>query len=133
MPLTPGGTRLGIYEVTALIGEGGMGLVYRARDTKLNRDVALKVLRDSVASDPDRLARFTREAHTLAVIGASLGLAGALAMGGVLRAQLFGIEPNDPATLAAVCAGLIAVALLACYLPARRAMNISPASILRGG
>ena len=66
MPLTPGGTRLGIYEVTALIGEGGMGLVYRARDTKLNRDVALKVLPDSFASDPDRLARFTREAQTLA-------------------------------------------------------------------
>src|SRR6187431_577962 len=60
------GTRFGIYEVTALIGEGGMGLVYRARDTKLNRDVALKVLPDSFASDPDRLARFTREAQTLA-------------------------------------------------------------------
>ncbi|HEX7779086.1 MAG TPA: protein kinase [Vicinamibacterales bacterium] len=66
MPLTPRGTRLGIYEVTALIGEGGMGLVYRARDTKLNRDVALKVLPDSFASDPDRLARVTREAQTLA-------------------------------------------------------------------
>ncbi|MGE5833618.1 MAG: protein kinase domain-containing protein [Acidobacteriota bacterium] len=66
MPLIPGSTRLGIYEVTALIGEGGMGLVYRARDTKLNRDVALKVLSDSFTSDPDRLARFTREAQTLA-------------------------------------------------------------------
>ena len=65
LPLTPG-TRLGVYEVTALIGEGGMGQVYRARDTKLNRDVALKVLPDSFASDPDRLARFTREAQTLA-------------------------------------------------------------------
>jgi serine/threonine protein kinase/Tol biopolymer transport system component len=62
---TPG-TRLGVYEVTSLIGEGGMGQVYRARDTKLNRDVALKVLPDSFASDPDRLARFTREAQTLA-------------------------------------------------------------------
>jgi eukaryotic-like serine/threonine-protein kinase len=65
LALTPG-TRLGVYEVTALIGEGGMGQVYRARDTKLNRDVALKVLPDSLASDPDRLARFTREAQTLA-------------------------------------------------------------------
>jgi Protein kinase domain len=65
LALTPG-TRLGVYEVTAQIGEGGMGQVYRARDTKLNRDVALKVLPDSVASDPDRLARFTREAQTLA-------------------------------------------------------------------
>jgi eukaryotic-like serine/threonine-protein kinase len=60
------GTRLGVYEVTAHIGEGGMGQVYRAHDTKLNRDIALKVLPDSFANDPDRLARFTREAQTLA-------------------------------------------------------------------
>jgi eukaryotic-like serine/threonine-protein kinase len=65
LALAPG-SRLGAYEVTALIGEGGMGQVYRARDTKLNRDVALKVLPDSFASDPERLARFTREAQTLA-------------------------------------------------------------------
>jgi len=51
------GARLGPYEVTALLGEGGMGQVYRARDTKLNRDVALKVLPESFATDPDRLAR----------------------------------------------------------------------------
>ena len=57
MALTPG-TRLGVYEISALIGEGGMGQVYRARDTKLNRDVALKVLPDSFAADADRLARF---------------------------------------------------------------------------
>ena len=60
------GTRLGPHEVTAQIGMGGMGEVYRARDTKLNRDVALKVLPESFANDPDRLARFTREAQTLA-------------------------------------------------------------------
>ena len=65
MALTPG-IRLGVYEVTAQIGEGGMGQVYRAHDTKLNRDVALKVLPDAFASDPDRLARFTREARALA-------------------------------------------------------------------
>jgi Tol biopolymer transport system component len=65
LALTPG-TRLGVYEVIASIGAGGMGEVFRARDTKLNRDVALKVLPDSFASDPDRLARFTREAQTLA-------------------------------------------------------------------
>ena len=65
MALTPG-TRLGVYDVLAAIGEGGMGQVWRARDTKLNRDVALKVLPDSFANDPDRLARFTREAQTLA-------------------------------------------------------------------
>ncbi len=60
------GTRLGVYDVLAAIGEGGMGQVWRARDTKLNRDVALKVLPDSFAHDPERLARFTREAQTLA-------------------------------------------------------------------
>ena len=65
LALTPG-TRLGVYEIVAHIGEGGMGAVYRARDTKLNRDVALKVLPDEFATDADRLARFTREAQTLA-------------------------------------------------------------------
>ena len=60
------GTKLGPYEILAPLGAGGMGEVYRARDTKLNRDVALKILPDAFASDPDRLARFTREAQTLA-------------------------------------------------------------------
>ena len=60
------GTRLGVYEVVALLGVGGMGEVYRARDSKLNRDVAIKVLLAAVANDPDRLARFNREAQVLA-------------------------------------------------------------------
>ena len=65
MALSPG-TRLGVYEVTAKIGEGGMGEVYQARDTKLDRDVALKVLPEAFTSDPDRLTRFEREAKVLA-------------------------------------------------------------------
>ena len=65
MALTPG-TRLGLYEITAQIGAGVMGEVYRARDTKLGREIAIKVLPAAVASDPDRLARFTREAQVLA-------------------------------------------------------------------
>ena len=60
------GTRLGHYDVTALIGEGGMGQVWQATDTQLNRQVALKILPDAFAADPDRLARFTREAQILA-------------------------------------------------------------------
>jgi Tol biopolymer transport system component len=60
------GTSLGPYKVDALIGAGGMGEVYRAHDTKLNRDVALKVLPESLVHDSDRLARFTREANVLA-------------------------------------------------------------------
>ena len=60
------GTRLGPYEITAQIGEGGMGEVYRATDTKLKRDVAVKVLPSALAADPERLARFQREAEVLA-------------------------------------------------------------------
>ena len=60
------GSQLGPYAITAKIGEGGMGEVYRARDTKLDRDVALKVLPEGFTSDPDRLARFEREAKVLA-------------------------------------------------------------------
>src|SRR5580765_5864560 len=62
------GQRLGSYEIVAKLGEGGMGEVYLARDTALNRNVALKVLPEAFAGDPDRLARFTREAQTLAAL-----------------------------------------------------------------
>jgi hypothetical protein len=65
VPLTLG-TRVGPYEITAQIGVGGMGEVWRARDTKLRRDVAIKILPDSVANDPERLSRFHREAEFLA-------------------------------------------------------------------
>jgi Tol biopolymer transport system component len=60
------GSRLGAYEIIAPLGAGGMGEVYRARDTTLNRDVAIKVLPDAFAGDPDRLGRFRRESHVLA-------------------------------------------------------------------
>ena len=67
LALTPG-TRIGVYEVTAHIGEGGMGEVYKARDTRLDRDVAIKILPEAFASDTDRVARFQREAKTLAAL-----------------------------------------------------------------
>ena len=67
MPLSPG-SRVGNYEVIAKIGEGGMGEVYRGRDTRLNREVALKTLPDSLKRDPARIARFEREAQTLATL-----------------------------------------------------------------
>jgi len=62
MPLDPA-TRLGPYEIVSILGAGTMGEVYRARDTKRGREVAIKVLPASLTSDPERLARFTREAH----------------------------------------------------------------------
>jgi serine/threonine protein kinase len=67
MSLTTG-SRLGPYEIASLLGAGGMGEVYRARDTKLDRDVAIKVLPDALAADPERIARFEREARTLAAL-----------------------------------------------------------------
>jgi serine/threonine protein kinase/Tol biopolymer transport system component len=65
------GTRIGLYEILSTLGTGGMGEVYRARDTKLNRDVAIKVLLPAVSNDPDRLARFSREAQVLASLNHS--------------------------------------------------------------
>ena len=83
------GSRLGHYDVTALIGEGGMGQVYQARDTTLDRDVALKVLPQAFTDDPDRLARFEREAKVLASLNhPNIG-------------HIYGLEearPSDPST-----------------------------------
>ena len=62
------GTRLGPYEVVSLLGAGGMGEVYRARDTRLHRDVAIKVLLSSLSADPDRLRRFEHEARAAGIL-----------------------------------------------------------------
>ena len=67
LPLLPG-TRLGTYEILASTGEGDMGQVYRAIDTTLGRQVAIKILPEAVAVDPERMARFDREAKTLAAL-----------------------------------------------------------------
>jgi serine/threonine protein kinase len=67
LALTPG-TRLGVYDITAAIGEGGMGRVYRATDAKVKRQVAIKALPPSLGVDADRLARFQREAEVLAFL-----------------------------------------------------------------
>src|SRR6187401_2617117 len=78
------GSRIGSYEIQQLLGEGGMGQVYRGRDTRLGRDVAIKVLPPAVANDPERLARFEREAKLLA----SLSHANI--------AQIYGLEDHVP-------------------------------------
>ncbi len=62
------GTSLGPYKIIEQLGAGGMGEVYRARDTKLDRDVAIKVLPEELSADPDRLARLERETHLLAAL-----------------------------------------------------------------
>jgi eukaryotic-like serine/threonine-protein kinase len=80
--MIPAGTRLGPYEILGPLGAGGMGEVYRARDINLGRDVAIKVLPDLFADDPDRLARFEREARTLAALNHSN------------IAQIFGLEAS---------------------------------------
>src|SRR5271170_1440006 len=67
MPIDAG-QKLGPYEILAPLGAGGMGEVYRAKDTKLKREIALKVLPDSFAGDPERMARFQREAEVLAAL-----------------------------------------------------------------
>jgi Tol biopolymer transport system component len=95
------GTRLGPYEILALVGAGGMGEVYRARDTKLKRDVALKVLPEAFALDPERLARFEREAEVLA----SLNHPNIAAIYGVVEDRALvmelveGAEPRGPMPL----------------------------------
>jgi hypothetical protein len=89
MALTPG-TRVGPYEITALIGVGGMGEVYRATDMQLKRAVAIKVLPDAVATDPERLARFQREAELLASLNHPN------------IAQIYGLERSSGQTIALV-------------------------------
>src|SRR3954451_13705492 len=96
MSLSPG-TRLGVYEVTAQIGEGGMGQVYRATDTKLKRDVAIKILPPSVAADLDRLARFQREAEVLASLNHPniAGIYGLEESGGMTALVMELVEGDD--------------------------------------
>src|SRR5256885_11202585 len=102
MALTPG-TRLGPYEIIAPLGAGGMGEVYRARDSKLGRDVAIKVLPPAFAEDAARMARFEREAQTLAAlnhpnIAAIYGIEqGAIVMELVEGADLKGPAPVETA------------------------------------
>ena len=105
------GDRVGPFEITGTLGVGGMGEVYRARDAKLNRDVALKVLPANVAGDPDRLARFRREAQLLASLnhpniahihgledaGATPALVMELVEGETLDARLSRAMPIDEA------------------------------------
>lgn len=117
--LLQSGTRLGSYDIVAPIGAGGMGEVYRARDSQLDRDVAIKVLPESFANDLDRLMRFTREAKTLAAlnppnIAAIYGIEESKGASTVLEAAYFG--PLAPLERIATLDILRGVALFAILL-----------------
>ncbi len=96
MPLTPG-ARLGVYEITAPLGAGGMGQVFRATDTRLKRQVAIKVLPPSLAADADRLARFQREAEVLASLNHPniAGIYGLEESGGVTALVIELVDGDD--------------------------------------
>ena len=102
------------YRITAKLGEGGMGVVYRATDTKLNRDVAIKVLPDSFAADPDRMARFTREAQVLA------------ALNHPNIAAIYGVE-DRALVLELVDGATLAERIGAGPIPVDEALSLSPA------
>jgi hypothetical protein len=108
MPLSTG-TRLGPYEILAPIGAGGMGEVYKARDTKLDREVAIKVLPPALARDPERLARFEREAKVLASLNHPN------------IAQIYGIEESS--TSRALVMELVPGETLKGPLPLEAALN----------
>ncbi len=129
------GDRLGPYEIVAPLGSGGMGEVYRARDTKLNRDVAIKVLPDLFAQDTERLARFTREAQTLASlnhpnIAAIYGIEGnAIVMELVDGDDLSALIKGAPVDGALVIARQIAEALEAAHEAGIVHRDLKPANI----
>src|SRR4051812_8112055 len=110
MPLSPG-DKLGPYEVLAPIGKGGMGEVYRAKDTKLVREIAIKVLPCGLARDPERLARFEREAKVLASLNHPN------------IAQIYGIEESDP--IRALVMELVHGQTLQAPLPPTEALRIA--------
>ena len=122
MPLTPG-ARLGPYEIVGAVGAGGMGEVYRARDTRLQRDVAIKVLPESFALDPDRLARFRREAQVLASLNHPH------------IAHVYGLEddPVDVSPGAASASGLPGTGLPTCALVMELVEGPTLAERLKGG
>ena len=107
MPLSPG-TTLGSYQVTAKIGEGGMGQVWQATDTQLNRQVALKILPDAFAADPDRLARFQREAQILdyAATTSNAKLPGLCT---TRSSSILGVRPSTHPRTASSCLGSIRI------------------------
>ncbi len=115
MPLAPG-AHLGPYEILAPLGAGGMGEVYRARDARLRRDVAIKVLPASFSSDPDRLRRFEQEAHA----------AGALNHANILAIYDIGTHQGSPFLVTELLDGeTLRERLQSGPLPLRKALDVA--------
>src|SRR6266852_8360667 len=136
MPLSVG-DRLGPYEILAPIGAGGMGEVYRARDTNLDRDVAVKVLPAALAQHPDRLARFEREAKVLAALNhPNIAQIHAIEEAGGIRALVMELVPGErlkgPLALpdALRVAGQVADALQAAHDKSIVHRDLKPANIM---
>ena len=122
MPLAPG-TRLGLYEVLAPIGAGGMGEVYRARDSRLGREVAIKVLPPEMSAHPERLARFEREARTVAALNhPNIVTLHAIEQEGPLRFLVMELVDGSPLTESLVPGGMPLPRLLAIALPLAEAL-----------
>jgi serine/threonine protein kinase len=120
--MTPAvGSRIGPYEIIAPLGAGGMGEVYRARDARLQRDVAVKILPDGVANDPDRRARFEREARAVA----------ALSHPNILAIFDFALADGTPYAVTELLDGQTLREHLSAQLPARKALEIAT-QIARG-
>ena len=120
MPLTPG-ARLGPYEIVAAVGAGGMGEVYRARDVRLQRDVAIKVLPEGFALDPERLARFQREAQVLASLNHPH------------IAHVYGLEDDPVDVSPGAAAGIASARVPTCALVMELVEGPTLAERLRGG
>src|SRR5271170_6211016 len=114
MPLTAN-SRLGPYEIKSMLGVGGMGEVYRARDSRLNRDVAIKVLRDEGASSPERRSRFEREARAVA----------ALNHPNIVAVYDFGVEGDKQFIVSELVEGESLRSLLGKPVPVRKLVEIA--------
>jgi len=127
--------RLSLHLVSGFAGLGlllaatGIYGVVNCATQQRAREFGIRLALGAGAGSVVRLV--LQQGLVLASIGLALGVAGVFALGGVIRAQLWGVEPADPLTLVLVSAGLVMVSLVACYLPARRAIRLDPATVLR--
>ena len=146
LPVLKSGTRLSHYEILSLLGTGGMGEVYLAQDPRLDRKVALKILPDAVAADPDRLSRFAREARAASGLnhpniitiyeidqsGSTSFIAAEFVEGSTLRERLRGAQPISPTDVANIGVQ-IAAALAAAHANGIVHRDVKPENVIVRG